>query len=622
VSDPQHRSPHERSDGRASLLVSARHGCAFFGGTAGLAGAFIYTTNDNGTITITGYAGSESAMVIPDSINGFRVTNIGTNAFGARPDICSVVFPDSVATICDNAFGWCQNLTNATLGRGITRIGEGAFNTTGLRGVRIPENVTSIGRIAFGYCLQLAAITVDFRNTNFVSMDGVLFNGSQTTLIQCPGGKVGSFTVPGDITCIANGAFYGCIGLTNVVIPDNVSRIEDGAFGWSGLVSVSIGAGVTNIPSQTFAVCRALASITIPLRVVSIGAGAFTYCVNLTNVAIPDNVTEIGDGAFAWCNSLASVTIGKGVARIGAPPFLACQKLTAIAVDVLNPHFSSADGVLFDKSQRILIECPAGKAGSYTAPSSLESVGNDAFLHCYGITNVLLPEGVTSIGFRGFGDCTHLASVVLPNTIMSIGTDAFVSCWNLSSVTIPIGVTNIEATTFMDCIKLSRIVIPDSVSRIEANAFNSCVSLTNVTVGESVRSIGDAAFNFCIALTGLYFEGNAPDLGTGVFQDDNNATVYYLPDTADWGATFGGRPTAPWLPQIETGGSNSGARTNQFGFTINWASGRTVIVEASPDPANPTWSPISTNTLANGTACFRDPEWTKYSGRFYRLRSP
>jgi hypothetical protein len=72
---------------------------------------------------------------------------------------------------------------------------------------------------------------------------------------------------------------------------------------------------------------------------------------------------------------------------------------------------------------------------------------------------------------------------------------------------------------------------------------------------------------------------------------------------------------------VQTSDASFGVRTNQFGFTINWASGMTVVVEASTSLANPTWYPLDTNTLTSGTAYFSDPQWKNYPSRFYRLRS-
>ena len=109
-----------------------------------------------------------------------------------------------------------------------------------------------------------------------------------------------------------------------------------------------------------------------------------------------------------------------------------------------------------------------------------------------------------------------------------------------------------------------------------------------------------------------------------MFSGDNNATVYYLPGTTGWGTTFGGRPTALWFlpnPLILNNGPSFGVQTNGFGFIISWATNTSVVVEACTNLANPVWSPVSTNTLTDGSSYFSDPQWTNYPDRFYRVTS-
>src|SRR5439155_5619457 len=100
---------------------------------------------------------------------------------------------------------------------------------------------------------------------------------------------------------------------------------------------------------------------------------AFAGCMSLSNATIGSNVTNIGLGAFVSCLSLTGITIPKRVTKIGNNAFLECTSLMAIDVDTLNPVYSSADGVLLNKSQTTLIECPWGKAGSYAIPNTVTS---------------------------------------------------------------------------------------------------------------------------------------------------------------------------------------------------------------------------------------------------------
>ena len=165
--------------------------------------------------------------------------------------------------------------------------------------------------------------------------------------------------------------------------------------------------------------------------------------------------------------------------------------------------------------------------------------------------------------------------------------------------------------------------IPDTIAVIGSNAFASCANLISVTIGKSVTNIGSSAFSNCTHLTQIYFRGNAPSLGTNVFSGDNHLIVYYLPGTTGWGATFGGRPTALWSPQIQSG-AGFGVRSNRFGFDIVWAkaSGMAVVVEACTNLTNPAWSPLVTNTLNSDMVYFSDSQWTNNRIRFYRLRIP
>ncbi len=214
---------------------------------------FNYTTN-NGAITITEYTGlSMDAVTIPPSINGLPVTSIGDSAFrncwslpGATIGInvtsigdsafadcwslASVTIGPHVTSIGDSAFGNCWSLTRVTIPSSVTSIGAWAFYyCTSLTHVSVPGSVTSIGNGAFQACPSLTAISVDASDPVYSSVDGVLFDRSQTTLIFCPQGKAEAYTIPNSVTSIGTNAFYGCGSVNSVTIPNSVTNLDNGA---------------------------------------------------------------------------------------------------------------------------------------------------------------------------------------------------------------------------------------------------------------------------------------------------------------------------------------------------------------------------------------------------------
>jgi autotransporter-associated beta strand protein len=271
-------------------------------------GDFTYTTA-NGEVTITGYTGAGGAVAIPADIAGLPVRAIGFWAFADKATLTSVYIPGSVTSIGSEAFASSDGLTTVIISEGVTSIGSGAFAfCTGLTSVTIPASVTNIGSGAFNGCTNLLAILADSANTAYASLDGVLYNKSLTSLIQCPAGKAGSVLIPSRVTRIVDFAFLLCTSLTNVTMPSSVTSIGDRTFeACVRLISVAIPLSVTSIGSKAFSGCRSLTSVTIPRSVTSIGSSAFAFCDSLTSVNIPESVSSIGGYAFSDCTSLTSV---------------------------------------------------------------------------------------------------------------------------------------------------------------------------------------------------------------------------------------------------------------------------------------------------------------------------
>ena len=250
------------------------------------------------------------------------------------------------------------------------------------------------------------------------------------------------------------------------------------------------------------------------------------------------------------------------------------------------------------------------------------NLGHYEFSGLKSLSSVTIGNGVTRIEDRTFAGLTRLTSVTIGNSVTIIGDYAFSGCTNLTNVTIPNSVTNIGYRAFLYCSGLTSVTIGNGVTSLGDWAFYDCYNLTNVTIGNSVTSIGYYAFDGCTGLTRAYFLGNAPLFRSTVFKPSNKATVYYLPGTTGWKATFAGRPTVLWNSQIQTGDAGFGVKAGQFGFNVTGNSGLSFVVEATTNLAQPVWTPVSTNTLSAGTASFSDSQWQDYPTRFYRITTP
>ena len=249
------------------------------------------------------------------------------------------------------------------------------------------------------------------------------------------------------VTSIADYAFYLCIGLTSVTIPNSVTSIADYAFeGCSSLTSVTIPNSVTSIGKWAFISCSGLTSVTIPNSVTSIGNGAFRDCSGLTSVTLPNNAT-IHSKAFMGAGTkptIDSVIYCSDTLIVGNYTLIGTGFLTIYLNG--NSYFPSNNAVVFDcyesKSGDLIITSTISYNGT---TYSVTSIGDRAFYYCSGLTSVAIPNSVTSIGESAFYGCTGLTSVV-SNAIVppALGNEVFTNP-NSCNVTVPCG--SLEAYT-------------------------------------------------------------------------------------------------------------------------------------------------------------------------------
>lgn len=222
-------------------------------------GDYQYVLHKDGSAELLYCLSDDAEIVIPDTLDGHRVTSIDTISFSLS-----------------------------------------------LTAVTLPNSVVDLDHNPFGCCPLLQTISVTPEHPSFYTLDGVLFRKKDDALVAYPRGKAASsYTVPQGTSAVGERAFDCCSYLTSISLPASVTEIDDYAFSdCSALVEVSIPSSVDEIGSCAFNYCTALSSIVIPDSVTEIEDIAFSECSALRSVLLPASVTEIGVGAFDKCPNL------------------------------------------------------------------------------------------------------------------------------------------------------------------------------------------------------------------------------------------------------------------------------------------------------------------------------
>jgi uncharacterized repeat protein (TIGR02543 family) len=270
---------------------------------------------DGGTLGYNNYPANEMPPY------SFYNTNTGQG----KTSLTSIILPDGVTSIGNDAFWNCSNLTEINLPDGLTSIGNYAFEScSSLTEINLPDGVTSIGNAVFYNCSNLKEITLPDKLTSIGN--NVFESCSSLTEINLPAG----------LTSIGYGAFYNCRSLTEINLPAGLTSIGNYAFeSCSSLTEINLPAGLTSIGADVFNNCSSLTEINLPAGLTSIENSAFSSCSSLTEITLPAGLTSIGNYAFSYCSSLTEINLPAGLTSIGYGAFMYCYALDSITN--LNP---------------------------------------------------------------------------------------------------------------------------------------------------------------------------------------------------------------------------------------------------------------------------------------------
>ena len=244
--------------------------------------------------------------------------------------------------------------------------------------------------------------------------DGFVIKG---TTLQGYVGAENAVVIPDNITKIDDDVFLNTT-ITSVEIPDSVTTIGDNAFaGCEYLTEVTVPDSVTKIGDNVFYGCTSLESATWESKE-GIGDGTFAECAGLTDLSISRELPSIGKEAFKNCESLESIVIPEATKTIASDAFDGCVNMQSIDVKEGNTYFMSYDNALYKANGVTLYRCPQG-ARTIGVYDGTKMIGENAFYGCK-LGKVTLPESVTTVEDGAF-DGSEIQTLCLGKALETFG---------------------------------------------------------------------------------------------------------------------------------------------------------------------------------------------------------
>lgn len=424
-------------------------------------GDFKYSLTTEGNICIEDCTSTAESLVIPDTLDGKKVTELGKTALGKDHEnnpYISVTIPASIEYIsADNPFM---------------------------------------------YCTKLKEIKVESGNTEYTAENGILYTKDKKTLLCYPLCKEGdSFTIPEGVTTIGFSAFYSA-RLSTLNFPASLSEIDAFAFGdmiYLKTVDLST-TSIDAIPNYAFSQCSTIENVLLPDGLETIGGGAFAGCSLIKDITLPESLLSIGQYAFVD-TGLDTIIIPDSVQDIGYSAF---------------GYRSSEYGGIIPMNDFTLVGKVGGAAYTYStdSDSDYDYKNNFTFLTREQYTQ---EKEFSSLESNTSGDYTYALKNNDAILLSCFSAD--------KTVTVPAELDGHKIVTiypgcFTSC-GAEEIILPDTVAEIRESAFLQCPELKNIVIPESVKKIGTAAFAECSKLESVEFKG-AETIGQAVF---NNCTA-------------------------------------------------------------------------------------------------
>ena len=305
-----------------------------------------YSKNSDGTITLKGYDKNaekvpSGELILPEKYDGYTVSAVGYQCLYKNNDIESVVVPNCIQTIGQQAFCQCKNLTSVSLTDGLKKIETSAFSGCNLDGLTLPASLTKVGANAFAENISLTDAVIlgktEFDSGTFKGCKNLVAVSFRNSIRVLPNEmfrecvKLQNIVFPTEVKKLGGYIFYRCNLLSEIVIPETVTEIGDYGFAYTALQTVKIPNGMTEIGNWVFCECKNLNNVTIPETVKIIGEGAFSDCA-FVKISLPKRMSQIKNVAFWNCSALRKIALPEGITVIETQAFEGCVSLTDIYI--------------------------------------------------------------------------------------------------------------------------------------------------------------------------------------------------------------------------------------------------------------------------------------------------
>lgn len=475
-------------------------------------------------------------VILPEGLKSIRRV-----AFKHCYALTSITIPASVDSIGQYAFDMDEKLTQIELKEGLKVVEEGAFDGCGFKTLTIPASVKSFSTSQDIY--ELEQIIVKEGNTAYASEDGILYNKAKTDLLVCPymyPKKV--CNIPKGVIRITDSAFESCEIIEEIILPEGLEVIEQGTFEYCDALKVIwFPSTIKKLEDSLFGTaydekdkcnvtkihCAHKSPASIEIENGALGTIDKNNCI----LYVPKGCKTLYQQANVWKDfkniieesetSATAFTVGLLKYTVIANNEVAISGVTdktQQGYDIKpTVEYQGKTYTVTAVGKRAFFDCTnmvrfqPGRINNM----AIKTIGEDAFLGCKKLTNLLFNNELEKIEDRAFCQCSSLNNLEIPSSVTQIGEGVFDYCPKLANISVNSGnkyytssngvLYNKAMTILLVCPNMrgDSYIIPRGVKRIENRAFSDCSNLKSITLNNELESIGQYAFENCTGLKSL-----------------------------------------------------------------------------------------------------------------------